>query len=378
VDAPFLALVWHPGRLRLVEPPPPGEAGAAVAERWRGDAPGAFGPGRRVLALWRAGETVVIRFPGDPRVPVLRSEDGGRTFAPVPPVPGGRSEHVAGCQAHWDGSVTVIEGSSLPDARTGPQVIHRLPAGATAWDSVELPGDVSAWSVSVLPSGDPLVGCARGAGGAARAALLRLAPSGIEVIEPRDHPPRWLRWLRESVGERAGEPFSRVDAAGEPWLLQQVQGPLEDDHAVIHLVTGDRWQTVRLWRDGAPVWLRPRPGAVRLVMSDGRLRDTEDGGRTWTRHDLMPAAGPLLPARRGWTVRVASAAQHGDDLLVVVAVEDADRPEAERLRATSVLHTADDGRTVRELLRTDGPEEAVVGVAPAPTDVRHPGAPQAP
>src|SRR5262245_1452264 len=129
VDAAFLALVWRPGRLRLLELPSPGAPGE-VTERWRGRASGAFGPGRRDLELWRAGPAVVVRWPGDPRVPALRSPDAGRTLTPVPPVPGGHSAALAGCQAHWDGSLTVLEGEPIPDARTAPQVLHRLPADA--------------------------------------------------------------------------------------------------------------------------------------------------------------------------------------------------------------------------------------------------------
>lgn len=81
----------------------------------------------------------------------------------------------------------------------------------------------------------------------------------------------------------------------------------------------------------------------------------------------MAAARPLLRAPAGWSVRVASAAQHGDDLVVVLAAEDHRLPEQERLRRTCVLHTTDDGRTMCQLLRTDGPEEAVVAVAAAVT-----------
>jgi hypothetical protein len=363
VDAAFLALVWHPGGLRLVELPSTRAPGDA-AERWQGSAPGAFGPGRRHLKLWRAGQTVIVRFPGDPRVPALRSSDGGRTFAPVPPVPGGQPAPLVDSQAHWDGSVTVFEGEPIPAARTAPQVLHRLLPDAGSWDSIELPEAFNAWSVSVLPSGEPLLGgsCRTADGG--RSALLRLAPSGMQVIDPpHARSPGWLWWLRTWLNERIDEPFTRVDAAEEPWVLQQVQGPLEADHSLLHLATGGRWRMVRLWRDSATVWLRPRPGAVRLVTSQGLLRNTPDGGRSWARHDLMPAARPLLRARSDWSLRVSSAAQHGDDLVVVFTAEDWSQPEPERLHQTSVLHTSDNGRSARELLRTEGPEQAVVTVA---------------
>lgn len=364
MDAPFLALVWRPGQLRLVELPPTGAPGA-VSERWQGRAPGAFGPGRHGLGLSRAGqERVIVHFPGDPRVPVLRSSDGGRTFAPVPPVPGGQSAPLEGCRAHWDGSVTVLEGERIPAARTAPQVLHRLPADAGSWDSVELPDAFDAWDTSVLPSGEPLLGGSWRTPQGGRSALLHLAPSGAQVIEPPYvRSPGWLWWLRGWLNEQIDEQFILVDAEDEPWVLQQVHGPLETPHSVLHLATGGRWRLLRLWRGGAGVLLRPRPGALRLVMSQGLLRDTADGGRRWVRHDLMTVVRPLLRARPDWSMRVASAAQRGEDLVVVFTDEDWSRPEAERPFQTSVLHTCDNGRSVRELLRTEGPEEAVVAVA---------------
>ncbi|HZC99209.1 MAG TPA: hypothetical protein VFA46_03165 [Actinomycetes bacterium] len=363
MDAPFLALVWRPGGLRLVELPPTGASGK-VTERWQGRAPGAFGPGRRDLGLWRAGQRVIVRFPGDPQMPALRSPDGGRTFAPVPPVPGGQSAPLAGCRAHWNGSVTVLEGELMPEVRTVPQVLHRLLPDAGSWDSVELPEAFNAWSVSVLGSGEPLLGGSWRTPEGGRSALLRLTPSGTQmIVPPYVRSPGWLWWLRTLLSEQIDEQFSRVDAAEEPWVLEQVHGPLETDHSVLHLATGRRWRILRLWRDSATVWLRPRPGAVRLVMSQGVLRDTPDGGRSWVRHDLMPAARPLLRARSDWSLRVSSAAQHGDDLVVVFTAEDWSQPEAEQLFQTSVLHTCDNGRTARELLRTEGPEQAVIAVA---------------
>ncbi|HZD71090.1 MAG TPA: hypothetical protein VFA45_19985 [Actinomycetes bacterium] len=80
--------------------------------------------------------------------------------------------------------------STSADRPAGPAPL--LP-DAGNWDSVELPGTFNAWSVPVLPSGEPLLGGSCRTSDGDRSALLRLAPSGTQVIESAHaRSPGWL------------------------------------------------------------------------------------------------------------------------------------------------------------------------------------------
>jgi hypothetical protein len=230
----------------------------------------------------------------------------------VPEVPVEVSGLPGRYQPHSDGSVTLLETRSLlpPLERDAPQRVHRLDAGAAGWRSLELPVTFDAWNLATTPSGDLLVAGAWYRRDGCRPALLSIGAGGQRLIEPTDErPAAWFRRLQGSPWPyAAAEPFTRVDAAEEPWLLARDTGGYENSSVLITFVTSGQWRTRWLPR-GAWEWPRPRTGHVRLVPSTRRLRDTADSGKTWTRRNLMRSVRPLVPAPSTWQVSVSSAAQ---------------------------------------------------------------------
>jgi hypothetical protein len=366
----FLALLWRPGRLRLVGVVVGGPAGAELVELWSGRAHGTYGIGRYAVGLAQSGSVVLLTCPGMAfRTPVLRSVDGARTFRLVPELPGPVRGLLGRYEVQPDGSITVLESPSPgpPARRDGPQRVHRLGREAAAWHSLTLPDRLDAHAVTVAAGGDLLVAGAWHAADGPRPALLTVDPAGHRPVVPRRErsavwPPRLQDFLWPCA---TAEPFLRVDATEEPWLLTRDTGGFESTSTLVTLVAAGEWRTRWLPR-GACAWLRPRTGQVRLVTSTGRLLDTADAGRTWTRRTLMRRLRPLLPAPSEWEVALLSAAQDGDHLLVLVTMHDWNRAELQTLQQTALLHTTDDAHPVRELLRTHGPDEAIAAVATWP------------